>query len=155
MGSSAHCYLNYSDWCIFNTELGVIAGSKKSSALDRVIEALEKVNESTKALAGKPKLFGSNETVTMPKLYDLLNENEGCYLALNDEMDWIFEALEKNDSLDRRAWLSLYGGSSWSRANKRTTAPPLKSTRLNYTGKKFVALILLLKFGISYFFRDR
>lgn len=138
------------------------SGSKKSSALDRVIEALAAVEEefapvsssqddivlpdgntpqsqASQAVLRKTgfSIFRSNETITMAKLHDTLLHNQGCYLSLADEMEWMFDALDgkaRHDSLDRQIWLSLYGGGSWSRAS-RASQKTLSSTRLNYTGK--------------------
>lgn len=82
------------------------------------------------------RIFCSNETITTAKLHDQLGRNDGIYLNLLDEVEGLFESLDvkgRPDSLDRRVWLSLYNGASWTRSNKSGVSE-LTSTRLNYTG---------------------
>ena len=93
-----------------------------------------------------PRVFCSNETITMPKLHEQLSKNDGVYLNLLDEIEGLFESLdskEQPDSLDIRIWLSLYNGASWSR-NSKSGLKELKTARLSYTGWKLFTFMLLL-----------
>lgn len=129
-------------------------GSRKSGALSVICEALKKIPVDEDALpisqtstpsnshrnVATKRLFVNNETITTAKLHEELVVNDGVYLSLLDEIDWLFDAVDgrnRPDGIDRRMWLSLYGGSSKGRNTARSSSI-IDETRLNYTGKPLI-----------------
>ena len=118
-------------------------------AIIRSLEAVEKsiiqtqstpnTEDMNSTLIEGNQLYVANETVTMPKLHNLMMANSGVYLAIFDEVEGLFKSLEASggpDAKDRRTWLSLHSGMPWARTSSKGRNT-ISDSRLNYTGKLY------------------
>lgn len=83
----------------FNHSTHTVTGSRKSQALKSIVKALRlvdaEVNEdanssisgSNSSQDSSRRLFALNETISMAKLQEEFRINDGCYLALYDEIE--------------------------------------------------------------------
>jgi hypothetical protein len=91
-----------------------------------------------------PTLHLTNNTFTMAKLFDTMADNNGSCTMMYDEIPAMYDQIEGGGKCDRRIFLSLNGGDTWSKSTKKGGHHSIDCTHFNYSGKYIVLLILHL-----------
>ena len=77
----------------------------------------------------------TNNTFTMAKLFDTMADNNGSCTMMYDEIPTMYDQIEGGGKCDRRIFLSLNGGDTWSKSTKRGGHHSIDYTHFNYSGK--------------------
>ena len=93
-----------------------------------------------------PQLFHlTNNTLTLAKLFDTMTDNRGSCTTMYDEIPAMYDQIEGGGKCNRRIFLSLNGGNTWSRSTKKGKHHSSDYTHFNYSGKLDFTAISLTK----------
>ena len=121
-------------------------GEKKTPALNRIIEAVTKMEDTVQAqwiignpdesLKAMPQIM--IDYFSFEELHEVLKANNGQILGLYGEFMSLIEQLDiykpSASSLDRKTFLSLNGGSKWRRNFQNKEPSSLPMTHCNFAG---------------------